>query len=105
MESPKYTMATLMPSTLPLSWAGKTEVRMAMEVPKIMALPRPSTTREAISICTLLEILHRSDDTTMIDSPSTNIFFLPNISAMRPKGTTKTAAESRKPVTIQPRSA
>jgi len=78
---------------------------MAMPVPKIMALPTPSITREAISISSVVDMLQKKEDTTMIRRPETNIFFLPRMSAMRPKGTTKTAAESRKPVTIHPRSA
>ena len=49
-ESPAYTAATLMPSTFPLSCAGKTEVRMAMPVPNIIALPMPCSTRQASSM-------------------------------------------------------
>lgn len=48
-ERPTYTVATLIPSTPPLSSGGNTEVRMAMPVPKIMALPTPCSTRKAIS--------------------------------------------------------
>jgi len=70
-----------------------------------MALPKPSTAREAISMKIELDMLQRSDDTTIIDRPATKIFFLPKISAIRPKGTTKMAAESRNPVTIHPSSA
>jgi hypothetical protein len=42
---------------------------------------------------------------TIIDRPVTKIFFLPKISAILPKGTTKMAAERRKPVTTHPSSA
>jgi hypothetical protein len=98
-------MATLIPRTLPLSLTGNTAVMMAMPVPNIIALPSPSTTREAMSISTEVAALHNMEETTIISMPVTNIFFLPIISAIRPNGTTKIAAESKKPVTTQPKRA
>ncbi len=40
-ESPRYTEATLIPRARPLSPAGKADVRMAIDGPKIMAPPMP----------------------------------------------------------------
>lgn len=47
-------------------------------------------------------MLHKSDDATMTDKPVMNILFLPKASVILPTGTTKMAAESRKPVIAYP---
>src|SRR5271157_340695 len=92
-------MATLMPSTLPRSFAGNAAVRMAMAVLNIMALPNPSIALDAMSMSMEPDIAQSIEDRTTTVSPITKMVFLPIISAIRPKGTTKMAAVSRKPRT------
>lgn len=49
IDSPRYAEATLIPSTRPRRSGGKTEMRIGRPVPKVMALPTPWATRQAMS--------------------------------------------------------
>jgi hypothetical protein len=103
MESPVYTAATLSPSTLPLSWGGKAEVRMARPVAKIIALPAPWRIRKTMS-CKAEEAAAQSrEDRVKATIPKPKILFLPYKSASRPKGTRHTAEARRYDVGIQVR--
>src|SRR5512143_1919664 len=90
-----------MPSTRPRSAAGNTEVRIAMPVPKIMALPNPWSTRNAMSACADGDTASRSDDAVKTPMPQEKTRFRPWMSASLPKGTRNTAAESRYAVGTQ----
>jgi len=87
----------------PLSWGGKTEVRMATEVAKIIAPPTPWRTLKAISISALGGIAERMEPRLKTSSPTTKTFFLPAMSAILPKGTENMPAARRYAVAIQPR--
>jgi len=100
-DSPVYTAATLRPSALPLSCCGNTDVRIAIDVPKIIEPPTPCKAREIMSHPPEGEIAQNIEATTSTTMPIWKIFFLPCISAILPKGKRKAAAESRYAVATQ----
>jgi len=93
-ERPVYAMAAVNPSTLPLSWGGNTDVRMATLVPNIMELPTPWITLNAIRASTVRARPQSSEEREKTDIPMRKILLRPTMSASRPKGTRK-AAEAR----------
>src|SRR5512142_1222594 len=90
-----------MPSTRPRSAAGNTEVRIAMPVPKIMALPNPWSTRKAMSTGADGDTASRSDEAVKTPMPQEKTRFRPWMSASLPKGTRHMAADSRYAVGTQ----
>ena len=73
-----------------------------MLVPKIMAPDIPWIILKAIIDVMSRANTIRSADTVNNARPAVKIFFLPAISASRPKGTRKTADESMKLLIIHP---
>ncbi len=74
-----------------------------MAVPKISALPNPWTPRTAIMAAVDGTSVMASDATVKTEIPARKTFFRPWMSAMRPKGTMKTAVARRYAVAIQER--
>jgi len=74
---------------------------MAMPVPNTMALPMPCAARRLISKAPEGERAQRIELAAIIMLPRKNICFLPLISASLPRGTRKTAEESRKAIDTQ----
>jgi len=104
VERPRYTAVTFIPSALPLSPAGNTEVIIAILVPNIMAPAIPW-----ITLKTIIETMFHANIISIADRvnkvrPAVNIFFRPAISASLPKGSRKTADESMKLLIIHPSS-
>jgi hypothetical protein len=100
-ELPRYTPAKLIPIALPRSFGGNIEMRIAIEVPKIIALPSPCMARAMIRNVPEFARQQRSVARVKIDAPCIKIFFLPKMSASLPKGTRKTVVERRYVVAIQ----
>jgi hypothetical protein len=94
-ESPVYTAATLIPRTLPLSWGGKTEVRIASPVAKIIALPIPWRMRKRMSWKAEEATAQSKEERVKATIPKLKIFFLPYRSASLPNGTRHTAEDRR----------
>jgi hypothetical protein len=79
----------------PLSPGGKTDVIIAILVPKIIALDIPWSD---LKIRKLLILFVKTIEKVLIvkrSSPSRNIFFLPTISPSLPKGRIKTAVVNK----------
>jgi hypothetical protein len=93
--------ARLYPITFPLSFAGKTEVRMAMAVPKIIEPPIPCIVLDKINNISLGDKAENKEARLKIMIPMVNIFFLPTMSAILPNGTRKAAATNKKEVATQ----
>jgi len=68
---------------------------IAVPVPKIIAAPIPCSTRESMSMAADGEAKASSEDVVKKNRPAKKIFFIPKISASFPRGTMKTAEESR----------
>ena len=90
-----------MPSALPRSWGGNAEVRMAIPVANVMALPKPCKTRNTINMVPLADSAQPNEDSAIMMLPYKKIFLRPSISAAFPKGTRKTADDSKKAMATQ----
>ena len=75
-----------MPKALPLSSAGKTDVRRAMPVLNIIAAPIPWRIRKQRNIAVDLERTMQREARVNRTIPAVKILFLPRISAVLPKG-------------------
>src|SRR5512136_2621740 len=96
----EYTVATFIPRALPVSPGGKTEVRIATDVPKIMAPPTPWTTLMTMRMRPLVENGMAIQPMTYTTVPRRNTPFLPCMSAILPIGTSTTADDKRYDVWI-----
>src|SRR4030042_58375 len=96
-----YTVATVRPRAFPRSWGGYTELRIATDVPNIIALPTPCMILKAMSRAAVGARAHSTDADVKTHIPNRNIFFLPWMSASLPNGTRNTAAARRYEVTTQ----
>ena len=67
-----------------------------------MALPIPDRIRKTISQCPEGAIAENKDERAKVNTPYKKIFFLPCMSAIRPKGTKNMAADRRYAVATQP---
>jgi hypothetical protein len=83
---------------------GNAEVRIAILVPKIIALPKPCTTLSEISTAADGATAMKRDERVKIHMPYVNIRFLPKMSAILPRGTRNMAAAKRYDVGTQLRS-
>jgi hypothetical protein len=83
------------PIDFPRSFAGTTEVNIAIEVPKIIALDIPCKTLKKINIGNDKASPHPNDVTEKKNIPVKNTFFRPIISATRPNGSKKAAVAIR----------
>ncbi len=72
-----YQAATLIPMALPRSFGGNAEVRIAMPVEKIMAVPRPCSTRNVSKAAVFHAAAQSNDETVTIDMPQMNTFRRP----------------------------
>ena len=77
----------MIPIALPLWPSENTEVTMATPVLKIIELPTPCKTLEAISISDEDEIPQKKEKRVKTIIPNVRILLRPYISALRPKGT------------------
>jgi hypothetical protein len=85
-----------MPRARPLSPAGKAEVRMAIDGPKIMAPPTPWSSLKEIREYGEPAIAQKKEDSVYKTNPIEKTCFLPQMSAIFPIGTRTAAAASRK---------
>ena len=67
----------MIPRTLPRSWRGNTLTKMAVPVPKIMALPMPCSTLDPIRIEELVAKKATRDDVVNMKRPMKKTFFMP----------------------------
>jgi hypothetical protein len=88
---------------LPRSPGLKTEVSIAMLVPKIIALDNPWNIRKTIRERMLWENSIRNVEIVNSKIPSEKIFFLPKMSPSLPNGIRKMAEDKRKLLITQPR--
>lgn len=92
---------TFMPIAMPRSCGENSEMRMAVAVPKIIALPIPWSERATMSIEPDVAMLHAIVARVKKRAPEIKTFRLPFMSASLPKGRRKTAVERRYEVTVQ----
>ncbi len=90
-DKPMWMAATLIPSTLPLSAGGYAEANSAIPVLKTIDAPIPCSNRKIMSIRKEGDNADKSADIVAITVPIVYAFFLPQISANRPNGSTKIA--------------
>jgi len=96
-----YVAAELNPSALPRICGGMTDVRIAMEVPRIIALARPWMHLKHIRAISVGARAQPSAEAASNIMPDRKNLFLPNLSARLPIGSIKAAVVSRKPETTQ----
>ena len=77
-------------------------MRIAIPAPKIMELPIACKTRKIINTLAEAASPQNKEETVKIIIPQRKTLFLPVISAARPAGIRKTAADNKYEVAIQP---
>ena len=76
-------------------------MRIAIDVPNVIAPPIPWTTRKVMRRYEDVESAQSTDATMKTNTPMMKIFLLPRMSASRPNGTRKAAAASKYDVATQ----
>ena len=101
IDCPKYTHGYTCTKSRPRSLAGNIAISMATDVLASIAELAPCKARNVISITVELEMAIAIVETVSSIIPKVNIFLIPTMSAILPKGTEKTAMARIKEVTTQ----